>query len=61
MSERQPEHPAVKIASVVGGIVFVTVMMMIVLAKEHLGVVGWIVVPLALMGVGLGWVASNKN
>ncbi len=59
MSEKKSEQPAVKIASIIGGIVFVIVLMMAVLAKEYLPVVGWIVVPLVVMGILLGWIASK--
>ena len=59
MSERKPEHPAVKIASVVGGIILVIVLMIAILAKEYLPMVVWIVVPLAIMGIVLGWIASK--
>jgi Zn-dependent protease len=61
MSEGKPEHPAVKIASVVGGIVFVIVLMLAVLAKEQLSVVGWIVIPLAIMAIALAGFASMKK
>jgi hypothetical protein len=61
MSERKPENPAVKIASVIGGIVLVIVLMMAILAKEYLPMVGWIVIPLAVMGIVLGWIASKNK
>ena len=61
MSGKKPEHPAVKIASVIGGIVLVIVLMMAILAREYLPVVGWIVIPLALMGVALGSIASKSK
>jgi hypothetical protein len=61
MSERKSEHPAVKIASVIGGIVLVIVLMMVILAKEYLPMVGWVVIPLASMGVVLGWIASRNK
>ena len=61
MSEKRPEHPAVKIAAIVGGIVFVTVLMLAILAKEHLSIVGWIAVPLAIMGVALALIASKSK
>ena len=61
MSEKKPEHPAVKIASVIGGIVFVIVLMLAILAKEHLSIVGWIVIPLAIMGMVLGGIASKSR
>lgn len=61
MSEGKSEHPAVKIASVVGGIILVIVLMIAILAKEYLPMVGWIVIPLAIMGVILGGMASRKR
>jgi hypothetical protein len=61
MSEHKSEHPAVKIASVVGGIIFVTVLMLAILAKEQLAIVGWIVIPLAIMGIALAGFASKKK
>jgi hypothetical protein len=61
MPEKQPEHPAVKIAGVVGTFIFITVLMLIVLAPQHLSLVGWIVVPLAVMGIALAWIASWKR
>jgi hypothetical protein len=60
MSEKKPEHPAVKIGGVVGAFVFITVLMLAVLVPEHLSIVGWIVIPLAVMGVALAWIASKK-
>ena len=61
VSEKKPEHPAVKIAGVIGGIVLVIVVMMAVLAKEHFPIVGWIVIPLAIMGAVLGGIASKSK
>jgi len=61
MSTGKHEHPAVKIASVVGGIIFVTVLMLAILAKEQLSIVGWIVIPLAIMGLGLARFASKDK
>lgn len=61
MSEKKPEHPAVKIAAVVSVFVFLIVLMLAVLAREHLSIIGWIVGPLALMGVGLAVVASRDK
>ena len=61
MPEGKPEHPAVKIASVVGGIILVIVLMIAILAKEYLPMVGWIVIPLAIMGIVLGGMASRKR
>ena len=61
MSEKKPEHPAVKIASVIGGIVCVIVLMLAILAKEHLSIVGWIVIPLAIMGMVLGGIALKSR
>jgi hypothetical protein len=60
MSEKKPEHPAVKIASIIGGIIFAIVLMMAVLAKEYLPVIGWVVVPLVVMGIVLGAIVSRK-
>jgi len=59
MSEKKLEHPAVKIASVIGGIVLVIVLMVAILAREYLPLIGWVVIPLAAMGVALGWIASK--
>lgn len=59
MSEKKPEHPAVKIAGIVSGFVFVIVLMVAVLAREYMSFIGWIVVPLALMGVGRAVAASK--
>jgi hypothetical protein len=62
MSEHNSKHPAVKIASIVGGIIFVTVLMLAILAKEQLAIVGWIVIPLAIMGIALaGFASKNKE
>ena len=61
MSERKPDHPAVKIASVLGGIILVIVLMIAILAKEYLPMVGWIVIPLAIMGIVLGALASRNR
>lgn len=61
MSEKKPEHPAILIAGAVGAFVFTTVLMLAVLAPEHLSIVGWIVIPLAIMGVALTWIASKKK
>lgn len=61
MTEKKTEHPAVKIAGVVGGIIFVTVLMLAILAKEHLSIVGWIVIPLVIMGIALAGIASRKE
>ena len=61
MSEKKTEHPAVKIASVIGGIVLVIVLMIAILAREYLPLMGWVVVPLAVMGIVLGWIASKNK
>ena len=61
MEEKNTSHPAVKIASIIGGIVFVIVLMMAVLAKEYLPVVGWVVIPLVVMGIALAWIASRNK
>ena len=61
MSEHNSKHPAVKIASIVGGIIFVTVLMLAILAKEQLAIVGWIVIPLVIMGIALAKIASNNK
>jgi len=61
MSEGKSDHPAVKIASVIGGIIFVIVLMLAIFAKEQLSVVGWIVIPLAIMGIALAGFASKKK
>jgi len=61
MSDSKPEHPAVKIAGLVGGIVFASVLMVLVFAKEHLAHVGWIVIPLVVMAIALAGIASKKN
>jgi len=61
MSEKKSDHPAVKIASVIGGIIFVIVVMLAILAKEQLAIVGWIVIPLAVMGIALAAFASKKK
>lgn len=61
MSDKKPEHPAVKIAGVLGTFIFLIVLMLAVLAPDHLSVIGWIVIPLALMGVALTWIASRKD
>ena len=60
MSEKKPEHPAVKIAGAVAAFIFITVLILAVLVPEQLYLVGWIVIPLAIMGVALGWIASKK-
>jgi preprotein translocase subunit SecG len=41
MSEKKPEHPAVKIAGVVGTFIFITVLVLAVVAREHRSNVGW--------------------
>lgn len=61
MSEQKPDHPAVKIASIIGGIIFVIVLMFLILAKEHLPLMGWVVIPLAIMGIVLGGIASRNR
>jgi len=61
MPEGKPEHPAVKVASVVGGIILVIVLMIAILAKEYLPMVGWVVIPLAVMGIVLGVIASRHR
>ena len=61
MPEGKPEHPAVKVASVVGGIILVIVLMIAILAKEYLPMVGWVVIPLAIMGIVLGVIASHHR
>ncbi len=61
MAEKKPEHPAVKIGSIIGGIVLVIVSMLAILAREYLPMVGWIVIPLAMMGIGLGAIASMSR
>ncbi len=61
MSEKKSENPTVKIASVIGGIIFVIVLMLAMFAKDQLPIVGWIVIPLAVMGVALGIASKNKE
>ncbi|MGF1761222.1 hypothetical protein L4D76_25525 [Photobacterium sagamiensis] len=61
MSEKKPEHPAVKIAGTVGAFIFITVLMLAVLVPEQLSIVGWIVIPLAIMGIALAWFSSKKQ
>ena len=61
MPEKKTEHPAVKIASIVGGIIFVIVLMLAILAREQLSMAGWVVIPLAIMGIALGSIASRNN
>ena len=61
MAESKPEHPAVKNATVIGGVIFVTVVMVVFFAKEHLAHVGWIVVPLVVMAIALAGMASKKS
>ncbi len=61
MSEKKPEHPAVKIAGIVMTFIFIIVLMLAVLTPQHLNLVGWIVIPLAIMGVALARIASEKR
>ena len=61
MSEKKSEHPAVRIAAIVGGIIFVVVLMIAILAREYLPMVGWVVIPLAIMGIALGGIASRNR
>jgi len=61
MSERKNGHPAVRIASVIGGIAFVTVLMSAILAKEYLSVAGWIVVSLVVMGIAFGGMTETSR
>ena len=60
MPEKKPEHPAVKIAGAIGAFIFIIVLMLIVLAPEHLSMAGWIVIPLVVMGIALGLIASKQ-
>ena len=61
MTEKKPEHPAVKIAGAISAFVFITVIVLAVLVPDQLSIVGWIVIPLTLMGVALAWVASKND
>ena len=61
MSEKKSEHPEVRIAGIVGGIILAVVFTLAILAKEHLSSAGWIVIPLVVMGVGLAAIASRKK
>ena len=60
MSERKNGHSAVRIASVIGRIAFVTVLMSAILAKEYLSVAGWIVVSLVIMGIACGGMTETS-
>ena len=59
MREKKSEHPAVKIAAVVSVSVFLIVLMLAAFAKEYLLMVGWIVIPLTMTGVGLAVVTAK--
>jgi hypothetical protein len=61
MAAKKPEHPAVKIAGVICTFIFIIVLLLAVLVPEHLSIVGWIVVPMTLMGIALAGFASKKN
>jgi hypothetical protein len=61
MAEKKPEHPTVKIAGAVSVFIFLSVLMLAVLVPERIAVIGWVVVPMAAMGVALGWIASRNR
>ena len=57
----QKSHPAVGIAGVIGGISLCIVTVIAIFARNQLFVAAWIVGPLALMGIGLGYFASKTS
>lgn len=61
MAEKKPEHPTVKIAGAVSVFIFLSVLILAVMVPARIAVVGWVVIPMAAMGVGLGWIASRNK
>jgi len=53
--------PYVGIAGTIAGISMIIVVMLAVLAKEHLMVAAYVVGALAVLGIFLGFAASKKN
>jgi len=60
MSE-ESKDPAVQIASVIGGIIFVCVLMFLVFASDQIVHVGWVVIPLTTMGVLLARISARNR
>jgi hypothetical protein len=46
---------------VVGGIILVIVLTLVILAKDYLPIVGWVVITLAIMGMVPGGMASGNR
>ena len=59
MQQKKPEYPPVKIAVVVGVVVLLIALTLAVFAKEYLLMVGWILIPLTMTGVGLAMVTAK--
>ncbi len=57
----QKGNPVVGIASVIGGISLCIVAVIAIFAKDQLSVAPWIIAPLAIMGIVLGFFASKVS
>jgi len=57
----QKNHPAVGIAAVISGISLCIVVVIAIFARDQLSVAAWIVAALAVMGLGLGFFASQGS
>jgi drug/metabolite transporter (DMT)-like permease len=58
MADNQ-KHPSVAIAAIISGVSLVIVVIIAILARNQLSIAAWIVAALAVMGMGLGYFASN--
>ena len=61
MSEEKVSNPAVQIAVTRGGIIFVSVLMFLIFASHHIMQVGWVVIPLVVMGIAMAAIATKKT
>ena len=61
MSEKKVNNPVVQIAVTLGGIIFVGVLMFLIFASHHINHVGWVVIPLVVMGIAMAAIAIRKK
>ena len=60
MSEKS-NNPVVQIAVTLGGFIFVSVLMFLIFASHHIMHVGWVVIPLVVMGIAMAAMATKKT
>lgn len=61
MSEEKVNNPVVQIAVTLGGFIFVSVLMFLIFASHHIMHVGWVVIPLVVMGIAMAAIATKMK